>query len=66
MDVSVTNAKRIQMRDGGRQLSEKTESVKHAGRSFAELLPGADVVWGFTTESNGVDVFQHLNFENVK
>ena len=54
------------MRDGGRQLSEKTESVKHAGWSFAELLPGADVVWGFTTESNSVDVIQHLNFENVK
>jgi hypothetical protein len=48
------------------ELAEQAERVEHARRSFAELLPGADVVWGFTAERDGLYVIEQLNFKNIK
>ena len=42
--VSVDDAQRVKMRDGWRELSKKAKGVEHAGFSFAELLPGTNVV----------------------
>jgi hypothetical protein len=40
--------------------------VEHARGSFAELFPGAYMVWGFTAERDGLNVIEKLNFKNIK
>jgi hypothetical protein len=47
------------------ELAEQAEGVKHARRSFAELLPSADVVWSLAAERDSLNIIEEFNFKNI-
>lgn len=64
MHISMYDAVRVEVRDGGGKLAEQTQSLKGGKFGFAELLPAGDVVGAFGAENQGVDFFENLNVRN--